>query len=193
MVFLPLIALPQRSYRKVYENEGERFALDEKVQVRTALPESTPEGKKSASFEKTINNSGAKREDEDDGERFALNAVEVQFCSDDDSKALLIETASQSNETINCGKENFDGAANKNAEGFACSSKFKDETATQEDEKSKKGRMWNDKDFTGSKSVVPQSSCHEDELDDHDFSAKDLLCFAWQIAKGMVSHHQPVD
>ena len=36
--------------------------------------------------------------------------------------------------------------------------------------------------------VIPANeSCKDDAVLEEDFSAKDLLCFAWQTARGMVS------
>ena len=48
-------------------------------------------------------------------------------------------------------------------------------------------KVWNQYEETvGLRTAIPQSSCHVDGSSDGDFTAKDLLCFAWQIAKGMV-------
>jgi len=174
----------------VYDNDGERFAQDaEKKPLsigggsKEALSENTGrEVEESNNFNKTNINRGQERNVEDDGELSVnLDAIEVKFCSG----ANLVKNRKESNDAINCGNTKMDWAANQE--------KLQDKTTTRanvEDasQPSKEGSVWNRyENVISLKSAVPQSGCHGDEPDDDDISAKDLLCFAWQIAKGMVS------
>ena len=109
----------------------------------------------------------------------------MNFSIDDNSKALLLGDEQESRELINCGKLPVDGIDNK-AFHPPCTT-FEDETVTQENaaEEIKP-------DVKGSKNVyqVPPNTEHDDVQQDKDFIAKDLLCFAWQIARGMVRTEQ---
>ena len=120
------------------------------------------------SSEKSIINSGRERDVEEDRESLILDAIVVQFCTGNkESKDLF--------------KDTFAG------------SKFEDKTTTRasvEDanQPSQEGRVWNRYENPVSlRSTITQSCCHGDEPDDDDVSAKDLLGFAWQISRGMVS------
>ena len=92
---------------------------------------------------------------------------QLQICStSDNSKQLLNENASESFDASGCGELNVDHAA-MDSEGLACSSQSVHEIVTPE----------NTEDGNDS---------NGDESHDDDFSPKDLLRFAWQIARGMV-------
>ena len=86
-------------------------------------------------------------------------------------------------ESMNCGKLSVDGIDNKGLHSIC--SRLNDETVTQGKEAEEPKP-----DVEGSKkySQVPQNTYtdHDDVQKDKDFIAKDLLCFAWQIARGMV-------
>jgi len=101
---------------------------------------------------------------------------------DDESKALLVEDEKESKELMNCGKLPVDGIDHQRLHSTC--SRFNDETVTQEN-KAEEPKP----DVKGSKklSQVPPNTDHDDVQQDEDFIAKDLLCFAWQIARGMVS------
>lgn len=109
-----------------------------------------------------------------------VDVNDLHLSIDDKSKALLLGDEEDSKELMNCGKISVDGIDNKGLH-FTCSS-INDETVTQENvaEELKP-------DVEGSKfSQVPQKTDHDDEQQKDEFVAKDLLCFAWQIARGMV-------
>ena len=110
-----------------------------------------------------------------------LDAKDLHLSIDDKSKALLLGDEEDSKELMNCGKIFVDGVDNKGLH-FTCLS-INDETVTQENvaEELKP-------DVEGSKkfSQVHQNTDHDDLQQEEDFDAKDLLCFAWQIARGMV-------
>ena len=111
-----------------------------------------------------------------------LDANDLHFSIDDDSKAMLVGDDDKSKEIMNCRKLPVDDIDNKRLRS-ACS-KINDETVTQgnaveEPKPDVEGR----KKF----SQVPQNTDYDDVRQDEDFIAKDLLCFAWQIARGMVS------
>ena len=150
---------------------------------KVALPEITGRGvEESDSLEKTNMNSGQERNVENDGQLLTLDAIEVKFCSGDN----LVEIKKESKEWINGGKTKMDHSANK---------EIQDEITTRANvddanQSSREGRVWNRyEDPISLRSAVPQSGYHGGEPDDEDVSAKDLLGFAWQIAKGMVSSH----
>ena len=111
-----------------------------------------------------------------------LDANDLHFNNDDESKALLVEDEGESKELMNCEKLPVDDTDNKRLRSTC--SKINDETVSQgnaaedlkpDEEESAKSRQ------------IPQNTDHDDVQQDEDFIAKDLLCFAWQIARGMVS------
>ena len=113
-----------------------------------------------------------------------LDANDLHFSGiDDKPKALLLGDEEDSKELINCGKISVDGIDNKGLH-FTCSS-VNDETVTQENAAEElKPDVEGRKKF----SQVLQNNDYVDVKQDEDFIvAKDLLCFAWQIARGMVS------
>lgn len=123
------------------------------------------------SGEKSVINSGRERDVEEDRESLILDSTEVQFCPrNKESKDLFKDTLAVS--------------------------KFEDKTTTRanvEDanQPSQEGRVWNGYENPVSlRSTVPQSCCHGDEPDDDEVSAKDLIGFAWQISRGMVSSNR---
>ena len=77
------------------------------------------------------------------------------------------ELANKTVDASGCGELNVDHAA-KDSEGLACSSQSVNANFTPEN--------------TGD-----GNNSNGDELHDDDFSPKDLLRFAWQIARGMVN------
>ena len=89
-------------------------------------------------------------------------------CTSDNSKQLLNEFTSETFDTSGCGELNVDHAA-KEYEGLACSSQ------------SVNGNVAPENAEDGNES-------NGDEPHDDDFSPKDLLRFAWQIARGMVEN-----
>ena len=98
-----------------------------------------------------------------------LDITQLQICStSDDSKQRLNENTSESDDASGCGELNVDHAA-KDSEGLACSSQSVHENVTPENAE-------DGNDSTG------------DGPHDDDFSPKDLLRFAWQIARGMVNN-----
>lgn len=111
-----------------------------------------------------------------------LDANDLRFSIDDESKALLVGDEDDSKELMNCGKLFVNDIDNKKLHS-TCST-LNDETVTQENvvEEIKP----DEKESTKS-CQVPQNTDHDDVQQDEDFVAKDLLCFAWQIARGMVS------
>lgn len=172
---------------------------DKKVQLcckddsKVALVESNRESKESASCGKTGMDSGANKDVSDGLEHLTLDEIEVKFCSGNTSKVLSVGNANEIK-----GK-NVDPTSDNDAEELIGSSKFTDEAtppenAEDENEPDGEQRVWNryENPFALSK-VVPQNSCHEDGSRDDDFSAKDLLCFAWQIARGMVSSNHLIN
>ena len=98
---------------------------------------------------------------------------------DDDSKALLVENEDKSKELISWGNIAVDDIDNKRLHSTC--SKLNDETVTQENEAEELKP-----DVEGSKKFSLNTD-HDDVKQDEDLAAKDLLCFAWQIARGMVS------
>ena len=109
---------------------------------------------------------------------------ELHFSIDSESsKALLAENEEVSRKLMNCGKLPWDSTDNKTL--LTTCSRLNDETVTQEiAEEELKPDIEG-----GTKSCqVPQNSDYDDVQQDEDFIEKDLLCFAWQIARGMVSN-----
>ena len=91
-----------------------------------------------------------------------LNAIEVQIFSAGDNTNVVLGEISES---VCSGEPSKDHAVKMYAEQMACSSR----NVTPETENDGK-------------------ESDEDESHDDDFSANDLLRFAWQIARGMVNN-----
>ena len=106
----------------------------------------------------------------------------MPFSINDESKALLVGDEEESKELLTCGKLPVDGIDNERLHSTC--SKLTDETVSQENAAEEpKPDVEGRKTF----SQVPQSTGHDDVEQDEDYIAKDILCFAWQIARGMVS------
>ena len=105
---------------------------------------------------------------------------------DDESKALLVQNEQESQELVNCDKPAMDGT-NKDVLDSACCSSHNGGEACTPEKAVKEERVSNHYDEEPIQ--VPQNGCHgnvqREEVED--FIAKDLLSFAWQIARGMVS------
>ena len=94
---------------------------------------------------------------------------QLQICStSDNSKQLQNENTSESVDASGCGELNVDHAA-MDSEDLACSSQSVHEIVTPEN-------------------AEDGNDSNGDEPHDDDFSPKDLLRFAWQIARGMVNN-----
>lgn len=108
----------------------------------------------------------------------------MHFSIDDESKALLVRDEDECKKLINCGKIAVD-EIDKKWPHSTCS-KPNDETVTQVNEYA---AVELKSVVEGSKKLpqVPRNTDHDDVRQDEDFVAKDLLCCAWQIARGMVS------
>ena len=90
-----------------------------------------------------------------------------------------MENEDKSKELISWGNIAVDDIDNKRLHSTC--SKLNDETVTQENEAEELKP-----DVEGSKKFSLNTD-HDDVKQDEDLAAKDLLCFAWQIARGMVS------
>ena len=161
--------MPQKSYQECYDKN--RFTLDaDKAQYgaeddskEMLLAKNPAEIKEFVSCEETTASRIAEGGKED------WDITQLKICStSDNSKQLLNEFTSETVDTSGCGELNVDHAA-KDSEGLACSSQSVNENVTPE----------NAEDGNDSKG---------DEPNDDDFSPKDLLRFAWQIARGMVNN-----
>ena len=102
-----------------------------------------------------------------------LEANEVHFTVDDESKTLL---PGVDNEVAQCDKPVLEGTE----KDLADSPRY----ATQESvvKEPKPGE-----DGGEESTQVPQNTQHDSVQHEEDFIAKDLLGFAWQVARGMVS------
>ena len=128
------------------------------------LAEETPQVKEVASWEEE---NAVNRNPDDDGE--SLDEVLIFIGASDDSKVRFDEDKTGSKESaVSCGKLNVDQAAKKEAEEVACSSQSTYENVTSE-------------------TANTENESDEDEPYEDDFTPKDLLRFAWQISRGMVS------
>ena len=111
-----------------------------------------------------------------------LDANDLHISIDDKSKALLLGDEEDSKQLMNYGKRYVNGIDNKALHSTCWS--MNDETATQE---KTADELRTDVEGNEKLSRVPQNTDYGDVQQDEDFVAKDLLCFAWQIARGMVS------
>ena len=154
---------------------------------KEALPEIQ---KSTGSRWKTSMGNGANKNVKDGCERLTLNAIDVQLFYDQRPKIPLVENTKVRNQSVNCEETNVDRATDKDVENLVCSSVTTYDNAAFKNEKDenktgKEGTVLSDHDQPiGQSRVDPKSNCHDEE-----FSAKYLLCFAWQIARGMVSSH----
>ena len=105
-----------------------------------------------------------------------LDANEVHFTVDDESKALLPGGDKESKEVAQRDNPVLEGTNND----LADSPRY----ATQESavKEPKPGE-----DRSEESTQVPQNTQHDSVQHEEDFEAKDLLGFAWQVARGMVS------
>ena len=103
-----------------------------------------------------------------DENHLRLAAIEVQFTSNNESKALLSGNEEKSTDPSKLNME----AAGK-------------EKAAEETKPEMKEGMENH--YEAQPVHVTQSGCHDNVQREEEFDAKDLLSFAWQIARGMVS------
>ena len=103
--------------------------------------------------------------------------------ADDESKALLVRNEEESKQVVQSGKPTTDGV-DKDQVDSTCRYTLNAGTVTQGNAV-KEAKP----DAEGSKenTQVPQTSRHDSVQHEEDFIAKDLLSFAWQIARGMVS------
>ena len=109
---------------------------------------------------------------------------ELHFSIDSESsKALLAENEEVSRKFMNCGKLPLDSTDKKTL--LTTCSRLNDETVTQEIAAEE---LKPDIEGGTKSCQVPQNSDYDDVQQDEDFIEKDLLCFAWQIARGMVSN-----
>ena len=127
------------------------------------LAQTSAESKKCASYEETT----ASRIAEGGKERWDIPQLEIRSACDN-SKQLQNENTSESVDASGCGVLNVDHAV-KDSEGLACSSQSVNENVTPEN-------------------AEDGNDSNGDEPHDDDFSPKDLLRFAWQIARGMVNN-----
>lgn len=166
-------------YRKLYDNEGARLTLNADITQlghedgsKEALAENNGESRKPISCDETNVETGANKDPENKGERVTVGEIEVLICNPGDrSKEPLNENAREEKQpdSSSSGQTNEDNAANEDAEDLACSSGSLKISA-------------NDFQETADGN---ENGCVEDDY----FSAKDLLRFAWQITRGMVSYY----
>ena len=130
------------------------------------MSEENPQVKEVAGSEEESAENG---KTDDDGECLDETEVQIFIGASDDSKVRFDEDKAESKDSADsCGKLNVDQAAKKEAEEMACSSQSTSENVTPE-----------------TANNVNESD--GDEPYEDDFSPKDLLRFAWQISRGMVS------
>ena len=127
------------------------------------LAENPAESKEFVSCEEAM----ASRIAEGGKEHWNITQLQI-YSTSDSSKQLLNENTSESVDASGCGELNV-GHAAMDSEGLAGSSQSVHENVTPEN-------VEDGNDSTG------------DEPHDDDFSPKDLLRFAWQIARGMVNN-----
>lgn len=113
-----------------------------------------------------------------------LTPNQVDFCTDDESKALLTRDDQEREKLVNSDKQNVDLIKKDSA----CRSTLNGETVPREDLVEEvtvnlERTNWNRYEEP---TRVIKGSFHGNVQRKDDFTAKDLLCFAWQIARGMV-------
>lgn len=141
-----------------------------------------------------------KVKNKDADECLTPDANAVQRCSGAHSNVLLVESPNEDMELVHCGEANIDSSTNKAVGDLASSPMANNESLAQGNygyggEPGREERVRNQYDDpSGLRAVVPQSSVYDgNDSRDDDFSAKDLLCFAWQIARGMVRTYEHVE
>ncbi|XP_078379572.1 uncharacterized protein LOC144662599 isoform X1 [Oculina patagonica] len=114
-----------------------------------------------------------------EGDPLRLDAIEECFGVDDESKALLVRDEGEDKELVHCDKPTMDGTNNDLVDSAR---RYTLDPASQDDA-AKESKP----DVEGRKksTQVPQNTRHGTVQHEEDFIAKDLLCFAWQIARGM--------
>ena len=118
-----------------------------------------------------------------EGDHLTLDANEVHFSVDDESKALLPGVDKESKEVVQCDKLVFEGTNKDPADSPGCST-VNGDTVTQENAVKE---VKPDMEGSNQSTQVPQNTRHDSVQHEEDFIAKDLLGFAWQVARGMVS------
>lgn len=113
-----------------------------------------------------------------------LAARDVHVSIDDDSKPLLTGNDEGIKKLGNSGS-----TMDRNKKDSASCSTLKDEVVTGKKAEAQakpevEGRVLNHYEKEPPHST--QNGCHSNMQQEDDFSAKDLLSFAWQIARGMV-------
>ncbi|XP_078368380.1 uncharacterized protein LOC144652235 [Oculina patagonica] len=116
---------------------------------------------------------------DDGGNHFTLATNEVHVSIDDETKALLTGSDEGRKELANCDKPKDDSA---------CCPTFNGETDTGKDaaveaKPEVEGRVSNH--YEKEPTHITQNGSNGNMQREEDFSAKDLLSFAWQIARGM--------
>ncbi|XP_078379543.1 uncharacterized protein LOC144662575 [Oculina patagonica] len=116
-----------------------------------------------------------------EGNQLPLDVNEVHFNVDDESKALLVRDDIEGKEFVHCDKPAMDCINNVLVDS-ACRYTLDGGTVTQ-----KNAVKVPKPDVEGIKepTQVAQDTRHDAVQHEEDFVAKDLLSFAWQIARGM--------
>ncbi len=112
-----------------------------------------------------------------------MDANEVHLSVDDESKALLMREEGEGKKLAHSDKPTVDGINNDLVDS-AC--RYTLDPVSQDNEV-KEAKP----DVEGSKESTEylQNTRHDAVQQEEDFIAKDLLSFAWQIARGMVSYY----
>ena len=193
VVFLSIFLL-KGCYRKFYDDErGKCFALDaSKVQL-CRKDDSKLSGNKTESKKKIDKGSGADRVVEYSGKCLTSNAIEVQLYSGETLKVPSVGKTKISKEPINSVETHVGLAAAKDVKDLDSSSEIKYENfAFKKDEEDENEFSMEERVMShhekpiGQNTVLLESGCDEGESHDAEFLAKYILCFAWQIAQGMV-------
>lgn len=100
----------------------------------------------------------------------------MHFSTDNESKALL---TGNEEESVDCAKRDSECCSTLNGEAVGR------ENAAEEAKPEMKEGVENHYE-TEPVVHVTQSGCHDNVQREEEFTAKDLLSFAWQIARGMV-------
>lgn len=158
-VFVFVLFLFQKSYQRVYDNE-DREVLSSGGNLIAVSTEKIKSGETDAENLES-------REIEERAIHLSLGESEVTFWSSDISKEMSLDELKETRVTA-------DLALTTNKAGIHDSGD------------SKKGRITNQcENFSGMRSVHPSDSQVDGTSDDDLLTAMDLLCFAWQITRGM--------
>ena len=159
-VFVFVLFLFQKSYQRVYDNEDSEV-LSSGGNLIAVSTEKIKSGETDAENLES-------REIEERAIHLSLGESEVTFWSSDISKEMSLDELKETRVTA-------DLALTTNKAGIHDSGD------------SKKGRITNQcENFSGMRSVHPSDSQVDGTSDDDLLTAMDLLCFAWQITRGMV-------